>query len=202
MSQPCAPLQVDLQSFQQLHSENAELQRYLDAQKKVIASLERRVGRSLESLGVHMNRLPAALHTSSEWQGCLSSVQSEVDSLCDLLSDAMLLQKLEAGKVDVHLESIPLEPILIAASRHLLDSKSTRPTRLICEFDTLASLPPILADHELTEAVLTDLIARSLKYSDADLPVVVGINQVDEFVHIYVTAQRFAPAAIATLLLK
>jgi len=188
MSQSCAPIQVSA-AVQQLQIENCELRRYLEAQKKVIASLERRVGRSLDSLGVRVSQLTAAAGTEEAWQASIESVQQEVNGLCDLLSDAMLLQKLEAGKVDIHLEPLSLHPILTAVSRHLL--KGDTAVRLICEFDPC--LPTVLADQELLEAVLTDLLARGLRYSDSDVPVVLGARQNGDFANLYVTAQRFAP---------
>jgi hypothetical protein len=40
------------------------------------------------------------------------------------MSDTMLLQKLEAGKVEVKLEPLTLEPLLVAVSRHWLNPKT------------------------------------------------------------------------------
>ncbi|MDX2228673.1 MAG: hypothetical protein NW220_03485 [Leptolyngbyaceae cyanobacterium bins.349] len=188
MLQQCAPLQTDL-PLQQLRSENDELRRYLEAQKKVIASLERRVGRSLSTLGVQVQRLSSGLHVEQERQSSIGTIQHEVSSLCDLLADAMLLQKLEAGKVDVNLEAVSPFATLSTVSRHLL--KDANSTRLICEF--APDLPPIQADQDLLEAVLTDLLARGLRYSDSDSPVVLGARQESTQICLFVTAQRFAP---------
>lgn len=190
MSQPSVISQVS-PALRQLQAENEELRLYLEAQKKVIVSLERRVGRSLASLGVHVNQMVAVSDQHETWQSCVQSVQDEVSSLCDLLSDTMLLQKLEAGKVEVQLECLPLVPLLSSVSRHLLDEKNDNRNRLICEFAAASAIAWI--DRELLEAVLTDLLARGLRYSDGDSPVVLGIQAVDRQVQIYVTAQRFAP---------
>jgi signal transduction histidine kinase len=174
---------------QRLQAENEKLCLYLAAQKKVIASLERRVGRSLDTLGVHVKQLTETSKVASQRQQHIHSIQHEVDSLCDLLADAMLLQKLEAGLVEVHLEALSLHPMLTGVTRHL--QKETAATRLICEFES--NLPLIRADQELLEAVLTDLLARGLRYSDADSPVVLGAKCYQNQAHLYVTAQRFAP---------
>ncbi|PZV09606.1 MAG: hypothetical protein DCF22_18265 [Leptolyngbya sp.] len=190
MSQQCVP-QIESTPLQQLQFENAELRRFFDAQKQVIASLERRAGRSLNVLSTHVQDLSATLHTCSNWQNSLASAQSEIDALCDLLNDAMVLQKLEAGKVEVQLEVLELNTLLTSVSRHLVRSQQPGSSRLLCEFDF--SLPPVLADQELTEAVLTDLLARGLRYSNPDSPVVLGASSLGEQVNIFVTAQRFAP---------
>ena len=188
MSQSFAPPKTSL-PVPQLRTENDELRRYLDAQKNVIASIERRVGRSLKSLDMHVRQLSNAPQAQVEWQSSINSIQHEVSALCDLLADAMLLQKLEAGKVDVQLKSLSLAPILSLVTRHLLKEGSTN--RLICEFES--DLPIVRADQELLEAVLTDLLARGLRYSDTDTPVVFGVCRTDSQAQLFVTAQRFAP---------
>jgi signal transduction histidine kinase len=190
MSQQCAPTPVRSRSLQQLQLENLELQRYLAAQRAVIESLERRVGRSLESLGVHIAQL-AVDCDQPDWDRHLGCVEGEVNALCSLVADTMLLQKLEAGKVAVCPEPIDLQPLLISVSRHLLDPMDGSNPRLVCHVE--ADLPPALGDQELTEAVLTDLLTRGLKYSDADSPVVLGVDRSTDRVHFTVTAQCFAP---------
>lgn len=189
MPQPCVSLRDNLQ-LQQLQAENDELRQYLAAQKQVIASLERRVGRSLDAIGVHVQQLTGALQAGSEPHSSVNTVQHEVSSLCDLLADAMLLQKLEAGKVEVEIEPLSLSAMLSTVSRHLLNDDSS--TRLICEFAPI--LPIVQADQELLEAVLIDLLARGLRYSDDNSPVILGARQEGTQAHLYVTAQRFAPA--------
>lgn len=192
MSQPLAATQVSSNMLQQVQQENAELQRYVAAQKAVITSLERRVGRSLEALGVHLQPLTLSQSDNAVWNCHLTAVQNEVDRLSDLISDTMLLQKLEAGKVEIKRERLEVSALLTAVSRHLLEPKDDRPVRLVCEIER--SLPEALADQELTEAVLTDLLARALKYSDSGSPVVLGAEAVADWIHFRVTAQRFAPA--------
>jgi len=192
MSQSTAPTQTPSASLQQLQLETDALKRYLAAQKSVITSLERRVGRSLDTLDSHLQSLVSVHQESPAWYSHLHTMQNEVNSLCDLMSDTMLLQKLEAGKVEVKLVPLSLEPLLVAVSRHWLKPKDDRAVRLIYEID--ASLPHALADQELIEAVLTDLLARGLKYSDAHSPVVLGAEGSGDRIHLRITAQRFAPA--------
>jgi signal transduction histidine kinase len=194
MAQQLAPQLVGSASLQQLEQENAELRRYLAAQRSVIESLERRAGRSLDSMGVHLRQLslpPELAQQPVQHQTHLDAVQNEVNSLCDLLADTMLLQKLEAGKVQVNLAPLDFAAILSATTRHLLAPKDGSPVRLVCEIAD--ALPTPLADQDLLEAVLTDLLGRALKYSDCDSPVVLGVEAVGGRVQIRVTAQRFAP---------
>jgi signal transduction histidine kinase len=191
MSQSCAPVQVNSTSLQQLQADNAQLRQYLNAQKVVIASLERRAGRSLESLGIHLTHLTDAAPAPAHWQQHLSRVQDELDSLCDLVSDTLLLQKLEAGRVEARLEPLDVHHLITIVTRHLRTPNHGNSTRLICQSEP--SLPRAIADQDLTEAVLTDLVARGLKYSDSDTPVALEAEQVGEQLRLHVTAQRFAP---------
>ncbi|MBW4696009.1 MAG: hypothetical protein KME27_30200 [Lyngbya sp. HA4199-MV5] len=192
MPQSHALAQTQPSTLQQVQLENDQLKQYLAAQKTVIASLERRVGRSLATLETHLQPLVESFQTAADYYDHLHHVQNEVNSLCDLMADTMLLQKLEAGKVDVTLEPLALEPLLSSVSRHLLEPKDGSAARLICEIHT--PLPAAFADQDLTEAVLTDLLARGLKYSDAGSPVVLGAEYQDDRIHLRITAQRFAPA--------
>jgi hypothetical protein len=69
-------------------------------------------------------------------------------------------------------------------------------------YEIAPDLPLALADQELVEAVLTDLLARSLKYSDAVSPVVLGAERIGDRINLRITAQRFAPTGSETLQLK
>ncbi|XGV96172.1 MAG: sensor histidine kinase [Leptolyngbya sp. BL-A-14] len=192
MAQTHTLAQTQPSALQQLQVENDQLKKYLAAQKVVIASLERRVGRSLHTLETHLQPLVESHRLAPDTSEHLNSIQNEVNSLCDLIADTMLLQKLEAGKVAVKLEPLVLETLLASVSRHLLEPKDGSAARLICEIEP--PLPLAFADQELTEAVLTDLLARSLRYSDADSVVILGAEHQADRIHLRITAQRFAPA--------
>lgn len=192
MSPSVASTQPQSASLPQVQLETEALKKYLAAQKAVIASLERRVGRSLDTLDAQLQSLISTSQESALWYEHLHSMQNEVNSLCDLMSDTMLLQKLEAGKVEVKLEPLTLEALLVAVSRHWRNPRDGSASRLL--YEIAPDLPPALADQDLVEAVLTDLLARSLKYSDAVSPVVLGAERFDDRITLRITAQRFAPA--------
>lgn len=190
MSQICESLQLPTEFLQQLQQENDELQKRLHAQRKVLHSLESRVGRSIETLQAYLDQLKAI----GAHLGCtdhLRLMEAEISRLCDLLADATLLQKLEAGKVAVNFAVLDPFAVLAAVSRHLVTPRDGSTSRLQCQI--AASLPAIYADEELTEAVIADLLARGLKYSDPDVAVTLGADADAERVRIWVTAQRFAP---------
>lgn len=186
MSQQRAPLTLSLVSLEAI--ETTDLQNQLRSQKKLVAAIERRVGRSLDSIKTHLAQLNHSFHDSANWHNNVALIAAELHQLGDLLADATLLQKLEAGKVTVQLESLDLHLLLDCVSRHLLAPKGIAP-RLICKFP--AVLPSIIADHDLLEEVLADLLGRSLKYSDPDVTTILEVTQLESQVTISITAQRF-----------
>ncbi len=178
------------QALQRVQKQNEELRRYLAAQKVVVSSLERRAGRSLEDMGLRCKQLLQSDSIDAQHTH-LAQLQSEVNCLSDLIADTLLLQKLEAGKVEVRLAPLDLRLLLVAVSRHLQAPTAGVSGRVM--LDVIDGLPPALADQELVEAVLTDLIARGSRYSDPAIPVIIGTDIDDDRVAIKVTAQRFAP---------
>jgi len=190
MSQPLATTPTVRSELHHLQSQNEELRRYLAAQRVVITSLERRIGKSLDSMGIHCDQLQSVSATPN-WKEHLVKLQNEVDGLSDLLADTMLLQKLEAGKVELRLESIELRALLLSVSRHLQAPTPDSPCRLILELADF--LPSAMADRELLEAVITDLLARGTRYSEPTNPVILGAELMGDRTLIKVTAQRFAP---------
>ena len=186
MSQQCAPLPLSSPSLEEL--ETVDLRNQLKSQQKLVTAIERRVGRSLDSMQTHLTQLNQSFHDLANWQTNIALMAAELHQLGDLLADATLLQKIEAGKVTVHLEALDLHLLLDCVSRHLLTSKGNAP-RLICKFP--AVLPSIIADRDLLEEVLTDLLGRSLKYSDPDVITILEVAQLESQMTISITAQRF-----------
>lgn len=190
MSQFLTSSEISQVNLHQLQQENVELQRRFAAQQRVLHSMENRIAQSLETLQIHLDQIKAIKETE-DFGVYLNSIGTETQGLCDLLADAMTLQKLEAGKVPVHLEVLDPQSILTAVTRHLLIPHHEAASRLICKI--APDLPLIYADQDLLQAVLTDLLMRGLKYSEPKLSVTLEAFQCSEQLHLNVTAQRFAP---------
>ncbi|KAM3095226.1 hypothetical protein ACKFKF_25460 [Phormidesmis sp. 146-12] len=174
-----------------LTSETADLKSQLQGQDKLVKALERRVARSLDSIQSHLGQLDQSFHNDPDWQKTLSSMAGDLHQLGDLLSDATLLQKIEAGKVTVQLEAIDLPLLLDSLTRHLLVGRSGVAPRLICKIPT--QLPLVLADPEHTEAILMDLLGRALKYSQPDSTISLEVSCSELWAAIEIVAERFAP---------
>jgi signal transduction histidine kinase len=168
------------------------LQHQLEAQKKLTIALEYRANRSLTVMQAELNKIALA---TTDWHLQLRLIEAELQQLADLLADTTLLQKMAAGKVNVCLVAIDLQLFLTDVSRHLQCPTEADRARLICNISS--DLPPVWADTDLTEAVITDLLARAVKYSDSNSPVVLEAVSQTTQVHLRVFAQRFAPTSEA-----
>ncbi|MCY7321401.1 MAG: hypothetical protein LH660_06265 [Phormidesmis sp. CAN_BIN36] len=186
MSQQRAPIASNSTSLEAI--ETVDLQNQLRSQKKLVAAIERRVGRSLDSIQTHLTQLDQSFHDSANWQNNIALMAAELHQLGDLLADATLLQKIEAGKFTVQLEALDLHLLLDCVSRHLLTSKDN-PPRLVRKLPVV--LPLVIADRDLLEEVLADLLGRSLKYSDRDVPTILEVTRLESRVTVSITAQRF-----------
>jgi signal transduction histidine kinase len=182
---------VATQSLHCIRTENVELEQRLTAQRQVTSALERRFGQSLGVLNGYIDQLIHLTEDPANWNQAIALVQHEVDGLRDLLSDAVVLQKLEAGKVELNLEPIDLCAVVQMMCAPFQSSRSNTPNRLVCAIQAPSAVARV--DRELMEAVLTDLLARALRYSDPLSPVVLGLDCKAGEIHLYVSAQRFAP---------
>jgi signal transduction histidine kinase len=170
---------------------NATLSNQLAAQKQITEALEQRVAQALETIQTHLRHGVSALPLT-ERQHRLELMEAELHQLSTLLSDTTLLQKLTAGKVAVTLEVTDLAGLLTSISHTLQrSSKVGKLSQLQCKI--AAQMPKALIDQDLTESVVTDLLARALKYSDPTVPVVLEALRVQQQIQIHVLAQRFAP---------
>jgi signal transduction histidine kinase len=190
-SSPQTPAQEKLSLPRDLAQINATLSSQLAAQKQITEVLEQRVAQALETIQTHLRHGASALPLT-EKQNTLELMEAELHQLSSLLSDTALLQKLAAGKVAVTLEVTDLEGLLSPISHALQrSSKAGNLSQLQCKI--APQLPKALIDQDLTESVITDLLARALKYSNPAVPVVLEALMVQQQIQIRVLAQRLAP---------
>jgi signal transduction histidine kinase len=190
-SSPQTPDQENLSLPCDLAQTNATLSNQLAAQKQITEVLEQRVAQALETIQTHLRHGASALPLA-ERQNTLELMEAELHQLSRLLSDTTLLQKLAAGKVAVTLEVTDLEDLLTSISHALQrPSKAGNLSQLQCKI--ASQLPKALVDPDLTASVVTDLLARALKYSDPAVPVVLEALRVQQQIQIRVLAHRLAP---------
>ncbi len=100
-----------------------------------------------------------------------------------MIQDLVDIARVEGGKLALRLQPIQLTDYLsdlLARSAMVLDM-----TRIQVEFP--ADLPPVCADYNRLERILTNLLSNALKYSAPGTPVLVRARRLDGEVEISIT---------------
>ena len=95
----------------------------------------------------------------------LKVVVSEGERLTKLIDDVLDLAKIEAGKLEWHMEPVALEDIIdraTAATSSLFEAKGLR-----LEKQVAAGLPRVTGDRDRLIQVVINLISNSVKFTDA-----------------------------------
>jgi two-component system sensor histidine kinase KdpD len=103
-------------------------------------------------------------------QELLSIIDEECDRLNHLVEEAAEMARLEAGDVELHFVSTPVDEIIQEA---LAQMKSSLGSRRV-EAKVSAGLPPVQADRERAKDVLVNLIDNANLYSEKEEPITVS----------------------------
>ncbi len=89
---------------------------------------------------------------------------SEGTRLTKLINDVLDIAKMEAGKIDWHMEPLTVEEIVdraLSATSALFETKGITPIR-----DVAADLPPTIGDKDRLIQVVINLISNAVKFQD------------------------------------
>ncbi|HEX4593738.1 MAG TPA: ATP-binding protein [Bryobacteraceae bacterium] len=106
----------------------------------------------------------------------ISVVDEEADRLSVLVTEAIQMARIEAGRVHLERESYPVRELVESALNKLRPLIEDR--RIDVKLP--AGIPAVWADRELIEIALRQLIDNALKYSPRDSPVSVGAELSDQ----------------------
>jgi signal transduction histidine kinase len=106
----------------------------------------------------------------------VAQAQRQQERLDRLINDLVDVTRIRAGRLDLHLESTDLAPIVREAVEEQRQVNQDRTLYLECPEEQQA---PVMADAYRLGQVVTNYLTNALKYSPADQPVTVGL-QVDE----------------------
>ena len=97
--------------------------------------------------------------------------------LLALINDILDLSKIEAGKVEITLEPIHLEPILADALALL--ANQARAKRISLKADQRGSVGVLLADRRRLKQILLNLVSNAVKFAPQDGQVTLSAEAVD-----------------------
>jgi two-component system sensor histidine kinase KdpD len=105
----------------------------------------------------------------------ISIMDEEADRLSVLVTEAIHMARIEAGRVHLQRESYSLDDLVHSAVHKLKPALEDRHI----DVKLPSGLPPVWADRELIEIALRQLIDNALKYSPRDSPVSVSAELSD-----------------------
>jgi signal transduction histidine kinase len=91
-------------------------------------------------------------------------IDREAQDLLDVITNILDASKLEAGKVELRLEDVPLAPIVTRCVQRCQGLVGTRPVLL--EVEVPSELPRLRVDVVKMQQVFTNLLANAIKFTD------------------------------------
>ncbi|MDR5745734.1 response regulator [Caballeronia sp. LZ029] len=94
------------------------------------------------------------------------TIYSAGNDLLNLINDILDLSKVEAGKLDLHIEDVPLQRIMDTLSRTFEPLARQKKLRLELRND-IDDYPTLTTDFRRLEQVLRNLLSNAVKFTDA-----------------------------------
>nr|NIW85718.1 GAF domain-containing protein [Gammaproteobacteria bacterium] len=94
----------------------------------------------------------------------LQKIAVSADHLLGLINDILDLSKVEAGRMDVHIEEFALEPLVDGCLRTVEPMIKNNNVRVVKELDTKVSR--LLSDQEKLRRILINLLSNAVKFTE------------------------------------
>ncbi len=114
----------------------------------------------------------------------MKNIQISGQHLQHLIGDILDLSKIEAGKMDLHIEGFPIEYFTDAITRVLNQELEKKNINLV--FKTSPQVDMLFVDQTRFKQILVNLVSNALKYSKPNSSIEIGFNRVEHEIEIYV----------------
>jgi two-component system phosphate regulon sensor histidine kinase PhoR len=101
----------------------------------------------------------------------LDSMETEIDALTQMVQELLELSRIESGQVALRLRPTWVEDIVLPPVERLLPQAERSELELIT--DIPSNLPPVLADVERTQQVVTNLVHNAIKFTPPEGRIIV-----------------------------
>jgi signal transduction histidine kinase len=156
-----------------------ELKNPLASAKLDLQLVERRMRRLLQHERVEITDVSSLLET-------VARAEKQEERLTRLVNDLVDVARVQAGKLDLHLEEVDLATIV---REEVEGQRQLHPERSLVLALREEQRVPVIADALRIGQVLTNYLTNALKYSPADRPVTVGLQVNDQQVQLWVRDQ-------------
>ncbi len=144
-----------------------ELRRLETIRREFVANVSHELKTPLSSIkGYAETLLDGALEDQEHARGFVETIHRQADHLAKLINDLLDLARIEAGKMELALVPLRIEEIIrqiIESFRPISESK-----RLDVDFESVPSLPPVLADQGAVRQILSNLLDNAIKFTPQD----------------------------------
>jgi PAS domain S-box-containing protein len=161
-------------------SERREIERMKD---ELISTVSHELRTPLTSLRGFVELMRERDYPRERREEFLAVIHEETMRLSRLLDDFLDIQRTEAGRQDLHLEPLDLEPVL-AETIELFRARSSEHR---IELEVEPELPPVPADPDRLRQVVVNLLSNAVKFSPAGGAVVLTARRLDDAVEVAVT---------------
>jgi len=114
----------------------------------------------------------------------LQAAHEEVHRMKALVNDLLDLSKIEAGRIELEFEKVPVQTLFEHVQEVFKDQAEMKHVKLTCE--PAGDLPDVRADANKATWVLTNLISNALRYVSQDGQIQITAKKIGPHVHLSV----------------
>ncbi|MCB0114922.1 MAG: ATP-binding protein [Caldilineaceae bacterium] len=143
-----------------------QVRRLETVRRDFISNISHELRTPLASLRALVETLrDGALDDPPAAQRFLDRIETEVDALAQMVQELLELSRIESGRVPLRLKPTPLSDIILRPVERLLPQAERAHIELI--IDLQGGVPPVMADAERVQQVITNLVHNAIKHTPA-----------------------------------
>lgn len=173
----------------ELEQEKLKTEEANETLKKFLATFSHELRAPLNSIVGFSEFLAEDFQTlpPAQIQEFMKNVQVSGKHLQQLINDILDLSKIEAGKLELHVESYPVSYFSDTVRRVLQSAIESKKIDLC--FEVASDIDQLVVDQTRLKQILVNLVSNAVKYSDVGGRVTVGVRRVDNEIEVDVTDQ-------------
>jgi PAS domain S-box-containing protein len=164
--------------LEQLGEANARLARAMDRAEEYVRTASHDLRAPLTVILAQSQLVQRLIDQPEKVRRAAEAIETSAGRMNSMIQDLVDTARLEAGEMALDVAPLDLRSCVLELADRIgvAEAGSRRRIRL----DSHESLPPVIADHEQLERVLTNLLTNALKYSPPDSEVTIHLRQAGE----------------------
>ncbi|KPL23730.1 MAG: hypothetical protein AMJ93_04005 [Anaerolineae bacterium SM23_84] len=141
-----------------------EMRRLETVRRDFVSNISHELRTPLASLKALVDTLrDGALEDPQAAQRFLNGIETEVDALTQMVEELLQLSRIESGQAPLRLEAVAVADIVLPPVQRLLPQAER--AGLQVTVDLSPDIPPVLADSERMQQVVTNLVHNAIKFT-------------------------------------